>query len=128
MGSPVSPPLANLVMEYIEDNVFSELKKRGITVKKYHRFMDDTFMIANRRHITEIVNEFNAQHPRLQFTFEKEQDGSLPFLDVKVMRQNDGTITTQWSGRYLSFDSQLPLSSKKNTISLLTRKVFELSD
>lgn len=134
MGSPASPAMADLVMEMIEEKVINELSNKGITLWDYKRYVDDTFMRVNSRHINTIVNTFNAQHPRLQFTFEEEREGTLPFLDVQVIRNEDGKLSTQWytkptwSGRYLSYESQMPTNYKRNTVSLLTRKVIELSD
>lgn len=70
----------------------------------------------------------------MQFTLELENQSSLPFLDTKIIRTDNGELITDWyhkptwSGRYLNFHSHLPLSYKINTISLLTRKVIELSD
>ena len=63
-----------------------------------------------------------------------ETENAIPFLDLKVIRNDDGTITTDWyhkatwSGRYLDFNSCLPISYKRNTVSLLTDKILKLSD
>lgn len=33
-----------------------------------------------------------------------------------------------WSGRYLNFKSHLPMSYKRNTVTLLAKKILELSE
>lgn len=134
MGSPVSPSLCELVMEYVDRTVVENCKKAGIQILFYARYVDDGFLVANSRHFSRILKEFNSIHPRLQFTIEHEQDQRLSFLDTKVHRCDNGSLLVDWfhketwSGRYLNFDSFLPVSYKTNTVSLMTRKVLETSD
>lgn len=65
---------------------------------------------------------------------EVETNCSLAFLDLLVIRTNNGKIKTDWfhkdtwSGRYLNFNSCLPFSYKKNTIKILTDNFMQLSD
>ena len=59
---------------------------------------------------------FNSQYPRLQFTMEIESD-RLNFLAVTVIRDNVLTEFNWYhkptfSGRYLNFWSQHPVSQK----------------
>ena len=88
---------------------------------------------VNKRFLNTVVDAFNQVHPRIQFTLEIENDGKLTFLDTEIHRTSDGTLETRWdtkptwSGRYINFHSQLPIAYKRNTVSLLTRKVLELS-
>jgi len=49
----------------------------------YYRYMDDTFVVFdNERECDLFLEQLNLLHPFLQFTFEKEYNQSLPFLDV----------------------------------------------
>ena len=133
MGSPLSPPLADLVMEFIEESVLKELRRNNIHVIGYKRYVDDTFLAVSGRNIKRVLDEFNKQHKRLNFTIEEETENGIPFLDLMV-KNVDGILRTRWyhkptwSGRYLNYNSQIQSSYKRNTISLLTRKVLELSD
>lgn len=134
MGSPVSPALAELVMEYVEREAWNIAKEAQITPAFYHRFVDDSITTVPSRKLEVLVNIFNSICPSIKFTHEKEERGSIPFLDVLLLRRDNGKITTKWNhkntwnGRYLKFYSFLPVSYKQNTVSLLTRKIFELSD
>lgn len=81
--------------------------------------------------VTEVFNGFND---KLEFVPEEESNGCIPFLDLLLIRNENGSISTDWyhkdtwSGRYLSFHSNLPLNYKRNTVVILTRKILELSD
>jgi hypothetical protein len=54
--------------------------------------------------------------------------------ELKVIHSDDGRILTglfrkaTWSGRYLNYNSHLPLAYKRNTVSLMTKKILRLSD
>lgn len=136
MGSPISPVLAELVLEDLEQTVLSRLKHRGINVAFYHRYVDDCATAANIRHIDNILEEFNNydREGRLKFTIEHESEGNLPFLDLKIIRNSDGSLSFDWyhkdtwSGRYLNYNSYLPLNYKRNTVQILSNKILELAD
>ncbi len=79
----------------------------------------------------EIFNSFNEN---IQFTIEIENDNRIAFLDIWLIRSEDGTIKTDWhhketwSGRYLHFDSHLPFNYKRNTIKILADRIITLAD
>lgn len=134
MGSSISPVAANLVLEHIEEIVIMKLAAKGIRVLEYKRYVDDTWMLIHKRFVQRVLNEFNAFHPRIQFT-SQIGDPSMPFLDLDIaIKESDRMLTFRWyrkptwSGRYLQYDAQTPSTYKRNTVGLLTRKVFELSD
>ncbi|XP_053691858.1 uncharacterized protein LOC128740344 [Sabethes cyaneus] len=43
MGSPLSPVIANLVMEKLEQHCIAELEKKNINLTTYRRYVDDCF-------------------------------------------------------------------------------------
>lgn len=67
-------------------------------------------------------------------TCELEANQKISFLDVLIHHNIDGTLNFEWyhkntwSGRYLNYESYLPFSYKKNTITILAEKIFKLSD
>lgn len=131
MGSPVSMACANLVMEDIESRALKALSYKPLI---YCRFVDDTILAIPRDQIQNTINIFNSIDSNIKFTMEIESDKKLPFLDTLIIRSSNGLLRTDWfrkktwSGRYLNFDSWLPMSYKMNTISLLTQKILSLSD
>lgn len=130
-GSPMSPVIADLVLEYLEEDVLSKFLFK---VPFYYRYVDDILICIPTNKLHMVTDGFNSFHPSLEFVPEEEQDGRIPFLDLLVIRKDDGKISTDWyhketwSGRYLNFYSNLPLNYKRNTIAILARKIIDLSD
>ena len=56
--------------------------------KLYARYMDDILREIETRNIEEKMKEINAYHPNLKFTVERENENSLPFLDMKISRSD----------------------------------------
>jgi hypothetical protein len=131
MGSPVSPILANLVMEYVEDEILGRL---DFIPPFFFRYVDDIITAVPETKVNQVLDEFNGFHERIKFTLEVERNDALPFLDLLVIRNEDGSLSTDWyhkstwSGRYMDYLSWLPMSYKRNTVSLLTDKILRLSD
>ena len=103
IGSPLSPALANIFAGYQEAKLFN-IAKRPLV---YFRYVDDTFVVFNNE---EECNTFfiqlNSLHPSLRFTYEKESNRSLPFLDVLVERHDSEFLTSVYrkptfTGQYL---------------------------
>ena len=131
MGSPVSPMLANLVLENLEEEIF---KQCHFSPAFYYRYVDDIITAVPEDRIEEFNRLLNSYHTKLQFTSELEIEGKIPFLDMLLIKESDRRLSINWyhkptwSGRYLNFESWLPYSYKVNTVVLLTKKILELSD
>ena len=107
MGSPISPILADLVLQDLEEEV---IKKLSFNIQAYYRYVDDTFLIIPKNKIIGILKIFNSYHSRLNSTYESEFDDSLSFLNLLMIKNDDGTIDTNWHiGRYLIYFSNHPL-------------------
>ena len=91
MGSPVSVAIANMVMEEIEECALSTY---GSPPKAWKRYVDDTFKVLRSDIVLDINDHLKSIHPSIQFTIERENDISLPFLDVLLKRQTDRKICT----------------------------------
>lgn len=132
MGSPLSPVVANLVMERLEQESMRVLEEKQIHVRLYRRYVDDCVCLAEEDQMETILETFNQFHGKLQFTLEKELNGSIKFLDIMLMR-NDGKIEMSWlpkqnNGRYLDFSSESPFQHKNNTAIGLVDRAIKLSD
>ena len=91
MGSPLGPALANIFVGYYETELFQSTLKPEM----YYRYMDDTFIVFNNESQCDVfLDKLNSLHPSLHFTFEKESNCSLPFLDVLVEKLSSGFITS----------------------------------
>ena len=60
--------------------------------------------------------------PCIQFTAEEETEGKLPFFDLCLQREDNGSLTTSVFGKathtnqYLSFDSDHPVAHKASVV------------
>ncbi|KAL6421570.1 hypothetical protein ACFW04_014304 [Cataglyphis niger] len=103
MGSPLSPILADIVMDDLETHCLGLL---GFAVPVYYRYVD-IFAIVSRAKVDEINVIFNSYHQRLKFTHEIEKPSS---------------------NRYINFYSNHPFKYKINTIFNLVNHAILLSD
>ena len=94
MGSPLGPVLANIFVGYHEQRLSVKGSQK---ILLYRRYVDETFSInRSEQHSREFLTELNNLYPTLQFTCEHEDNGTLPFLDVKVNKNQpseEGTIS-----------------------------------
>ena len=130
MSSPVSVTVANIVMVEIEEHALTTF---SLLPRFWKCYVDDTCTILPRLLVTEFHDHLNSVNSSIWFTFEEEQDLSLPFLDVLMQRQTDGKILTLVFGKathnnnYLKFLSHHPLHHKVSVIQTLYDRVRGLS-
>lgn len=129
MGAPLSPIIANLVLEKVEEEILNKLKD---DVFVYKRYVDDVFLVVKKDSVTHILQCFNSFHHRIQFTLEQENNRVLNFLDVAVTRNQcklsyNWYTKPSWTGRYLNFFADLPSKYKKSTISALSSRALRLT-
>ena len=78
MGSPVSPIVANLYMEYLEQKALSTAPNPP---KFWGRYVDDTFVIHKEANKQSFLQHINSVDPAIRFTVEdNKEDGSIPFF------------------------------------------------
>ena len=91
MGSPLSPIIAEIFMNYSE-NTF--LNSAFLRPKLWLRYVDNCLLIWN--HGEEKLQHFlifvNNQHVNIKFAMETEVDQKLPFLDVLITRKEEGNL------------------------------------
>ena len=83
MGSPLAPVLANLFMGFHEQNWIEQ----ATNVKPifYKRYVDDIFAVFESESDADAFYSYlNTRHENIKFTFEKEKDNKLPFLDILI--------------------------------------------
>ena len=79
VGSPVSPVVANLYMDFFEDLALASTQ---VTFRMWKRYVDNTFSIVKRGTEGKFLHHFNSVCCAIKFTMEVEKDGALPFLDT----------------------------------------------
>ena len=128
MGSPVSPVVANLCMEVIED---SALINSTVPPKIWKRYVDDSFVIIKTDAISAFHDTLNSIDPKISFTIESESNGQIAFLDTLVSRKN-GKITIEvyrkptHTDGYLDFNSHHEKNHKISTASTLLNHACNL--
>ncbi|XP_036347777.1 uncharacterized protein LOC118757146 [Rhagoletis pomonella] len=133
MGNPLSPTIADVVMDDLLDNTILDLKENfNIDIKFIVKYVDDIFAIVKQKDADIILRTLNKYHPKLQFTMESEANLCLPFLDVMIHRKND-SIALNWyakptsSGLLINYLSSQPFKNKINTAKNLIHKIFTIS-
>ena len=80
MGSPISPLVANLFME--------EIEVQAISTSTIPPTLEEEEQNSFLQHL-------NSIHPKIKFTCEEvREDGSMPFLDILVTPEEDGSLKT----------------------------------
>ena len=125
-GVAMSSPLANIFVGYYKALLFKRVNKPLM----YYRYVDDTFAVFNKE---DKCNKFffhlNSLHPLLRFTFEKECNWTLPFLDVLVEKNDHEFVTSiyrkpSFTGQYIRWNSFYPMKRKTNLISTLVHRAL----
>jgi len=70
ISSPLSPILADIVMQDLEKKA---IKKLDINFPFYYGYVDDILLLTPESRVNIILNTFNNIHERLQFTVELEK-------------------------------------------------------
>ena len=82
MGSPINPKVANLYMENLPPYLWK-------------RFVDDIFTIIELSQRRAFLNHIKSIYQQIQFTCkEQREDGSIPFLDILGMPNEDENLSS----------------------------------
>ena len=116
MGSPLGPALANIFVGYYKSKLFQTTSKQEM----YHRSMDVSFVVFSKEDECDLfLDRLNSLQPSLRFTFEKESNLALPFLDVLVEKTPFKFVTSIYRkptfiDQYLRWNPFSPHKSKTN--------------
>lgn len=129
MGSKLSPILAQYVMDYLLDTCIPKLSFNLIFIKK---FVDDLILVLPTQGLEEILVTFNGFNEHIKFTMEREVDCGVPFLDTRVIRQNNKIILDWYqkptsSGRYINFQSDHSTKIKINFMKQMKSRIIKIS-
>ena len=90
MGSPLGPTLANISLCFHEQIWFNECPDE-FKPAYYRRYVDDIFVLfCSPDYLEKFQNYLNSKHRNIRFICEKEQNNSMPFLDVLMTRKDNG--------------------------------------
>ena len=73
MGSPCSPVVANIYMEYFENLALGS--KLPVPVKDWKRYVDNVFSIIPKSNRNKMLQYLNSIDPHIKFTIEQPNEG-----------------------------------------------------
>ncbi|CAM0512525.1 unnamed protein product [Fasciola hepatica] len=122
IGTPLSPILAHLFLAHLEEKASKILERSQL----YKRYVDHVLVITiSLEETTWIMDELDRLHPNIRFTMETEIEDTLHFLDIKMTRNNDGTMARSvyrketWTGQCLQFDSFVSVEYERGLVRTL---------
>jgi len=126
MGSPVSPVLANLYMEWLEQKANSTAPSE-IRPTLWKRYVDDIIEVVPKDKVEALTEHLNSidDTGNIKFTHEQEENAQIPFLDTLIVRKEDGNVKLKvfrkktHTDQYLSFNSHHPLYHKLGVVRTL---------
>ena len=132
MGSSLSPILANIFMTELEETV---LARSVCKPSVWKRYVDDCFAIIPHTEackVDDLLTDLNSYHDNIKFTLEYENEGSLPFLDVLIVKADNYLRTSVYrkpthTNQYLAFSSNHPIHVKKGIVKCLKSRAIDLS-
>lgn len=131
MGSPLSPILAEYVMNLMDREIINSCP---VPVIFYKRYVDDSILCIPSNTHNQVLDHFNKFNTNVQFTLQVEEDNKLNFLDLTVsINKKSGMLETNWfqklvsSGRYLNYLSESPLVHKRGTVYSLVDRCYHFS-
>ena len=116
MGSPPAPHLANAWLSKFDATIRDD-------AKLFSRYMDDILREVKKSRTEDKLNEINSLHPSLKFTIEEENQNSIAFLDMRIIRERDGSLHSTWftkktdTGLMMNYHSLAPIKYKKSVVS-----------
>ena len=126
----LSVVVANLVMEDVEQQALSTYHSPP---QFWRRYVDDTRTALPLDLVDSFHKHLNSIDPCIQFMMEKESDRQLPFLDILLCREEDGSISTSvhrkatHMDQYLCFQSHHLASHKRAVVRTLKCRAEALS-
>jgi len=133
MGSPVSPLLANLFMEWLEKQAIATAPVE-CKPKFWKRYVDDVLELIKKGQVRNLIDHINTTDPtgNIKFTYEEEEDKQIPFLDTLLVRREDRSVKLlvyrkkSHTDQYLNCSSRHPLNHKVAAIRTLLERCYSI--
>ncbi|XP_071152298.1 uncharacterized protein [Mytilus edulis] len=135
MGTKVVPTYANLVMGYLEQQMYRQISVQfdqnfcDYVIKFWKRYLDDCIIFWSRseKDLYKFKDLINSLHPSIKFTMETS-DTQLPFLDFLILKSGRHIKTDIYykstdAHQYLNFHSCHPSHTKRNIPYCMARRI-----
>jgi hypothetical protein len=127
MGAPSSGLITEIFLQHMEHLHLAHLTHRIIN---YWRYVDEILLAFDPNHtnVQAIVHNFNAIHPNLQFTIERERDNTLNYLDISIHRTPTGMKISiyrkpTFTDTIIPYTSNHPTQHKYATVKFLYNRL-----
>ena len=129
MGSPLRPIIAGIFLTSFEGSILPAFVSN---MQPWCRYVDDPFTTIHKDAIQQTVGRLNSFHPKIQFTYEVDKKQCLSFLDICIIRNNNGKADTTvfWKQTnqdlYMIWGSFSPKSWRLGTLKALVWRAFKI--
>ena len=119
MASLLGPVLADIFMTELEKILLPDIYIPYIKFQR--KYVDNTISYVKTGSIKHLLCVLNSFDENIQFKFESESKGTLPFLDVLLCRNGRKLTTTVYRKKtkndiYLNWNAFSPVSWKRGTL------------
>ena len=124
MGSPISPIVANLLMEGFETKTINTATHPP---RLWLRYVNDTFVIQKAEHSIQFLHHIKSIDPHIQFTQEIHRwihsiSGHFSFTRTRQYFAYQSLQKPTHTHQYLHWDSHHNLSAKYSVFNILTHR------
>ena len=133
MGSPLSPLLAEIFMDHLENKLFQSKVPLLSNVFYWYRYVDDVLCCwtGSHRQAHNFLTFLNSLHPRINFTMEMESDGILNFLDLSIStskNKHEFAIFRKptFTDHVIPYDSFYPWSHKTSAFNHMINRTLSI--
>ena len=96
IGLSLMVVVAEGYLQFLENKAIQIAINTNVAPKTYLRYVDDSHArFDDGNQVEEFREILNSQDPKIQYTVEHEENGSLPFLDVNVINNGEGAYEFQ---------------------------------
>ena len=119
--------ITDIFVEDLEGKIFTE---RVESPRVWKRFVDDVLAVVKKNYGNMLLEKLNSVHENISFTSEEEADDSLPFMDVRFTRRENGKLArtvyqkSMRTNRYVQFQSHQPNNVKSGVVKSLARRTI----
>ena len=122
MGSPVSPVITNIYMEYFESIA---IPSSPALIKWWFRYVDDVHSVTRKHQANKLQKHLNSIDPHIKFTIKLPETDGLPFLDTMTKLTPNSIESTVYrkpshTDRYLGYNSNFTPFQQNYLLSTLS--------
>lgn len=133
-GLTIGGCASSIMADFVVTDIMQEVVQNcGYDPKLMVKYVDDILAVVPKEELENTLSIFNTIHPSLKFTVEIEDNCSIPYLDIRIIRNKDGTVSTDFyqkptcSNRILNYNSAHPMVQKTGTAYGFISRVLTLS-